>query len=466
MAENLGIRIKASLDEQLSLNQINADLKKLASKIESLDLNIDVKGLSNEVRKEVEKINKSSGSNKIDPVKVDSTQIKKDFSEIGRAIDQYEKEFQSSTTSVVKNVDQQSQEIKSLLVTMKDAQNQIRRIRLEPQEGNTAGSTVYRMAQGDMQITSRANEEREKALRYEQQLRSQIEKNRQAEETKTKQLQEQIDLYQRQAKINAQNMQKNYGSILKEDDNRRLKEYLNSVNRLSTTTPNVRSQMRNLSMDFKDLNSQIKASSSHVMTFGEQFRTAVQRIPIWMAGMTAIYAPLRGIQSAIDQVVMLDTQMTELRRVMDATPSTYNSLLQDSINLSTELGNRVENVNQAMVEFARQGYDPSTLMDLTGTATIASNISEMSTTDAMDTITASMQAFNIEANDSISIIDRLNEVDNNFAIDSATLAQALNKSAATANTFGVTMDELVGQIAAIGITTRESGQIVGKIVAA
>lgn len=42
----------------------------------------------------------------------------------------------------------------------------------------------------------------------------------------------------------------------------------------------------------------------------------------------------------------------------------------------------------------------------------------------------------------------------------------MEKSAATANTFGVELDDLVGHIAAIGITTRETGQVLGKIIAA
>ncbi|WP_405101406.1 phage tail tape measure protein [Oceanobacillus sp. FSL H7-0719] len=170
----------------------------------------------------------------------------------------------------------------------------------------------------------------------------------------------------------------------------------------------------------------------------------------------------RKLQSAIEQVVILDTQMTDLRRVMDAAPHTYNNLLQESISLSSELGNRVQDVNSALVEFARQGYDPSTLLNLTETATIASNISELETTEAMSSLTASMSAFNIEASDSISIIDKLNEVDNNFAIDTKTLSDAIERSAAASNTFGVEIDELIGHISAIGITTRESGSVIGN----
>jgi hypothetical protein len=45
------------------------------------------------------------------------------------------------------------------------------------------------------------------------------------------------------------------------------------------------------------------------------------------------------------------------------------------------------------------------------------------------------------------------------------LSDGIRKAAATAKTFGVDIDDLTGYIAAIGSTTRESGSIVGKLIA-
>lgn len=128
--------------------------------------------------------------------------------------------------------------------------------------------------------------------------------------------------------------------------------------------------------------------------------------------MTAFYAPLRGIQNAIDQIITLDGQMVELKRVMDAAPHTYNNLLKESIDLSNELGNTVTETQQAMNEWARQGETDSTLSDLAETSVVATNISDIQdTTEAVGVLTAARKAYNIEASDSMSIIDKLNEVD-------------------------------------------------------
>src|SRR5690606_34422038 len=75
---------------------------------------------------------------------------------------------------------------------------------------------------------------------------------------------------------------------------------------------------------------------------------------------------------------------------------------------------------------------------------------------------ATMNAFNIEAEESIRIVDAFNEVDNNFAVSTKQLAEGMSKAASTAKTFGVTMEESVGHITAISAVTQESGKIIGN----
>ncbi|WP_145614420.1 MULTISPECIES: phage tail tape measure protein [Bacillales] len=45
------------------------------------------------------------------------------------------------------------------------------------------------------------------------------------------------------------------------------------------------------------------------------------------------------------------------------------------------------------------------------------------------------------------------------------LANSIRKAGSTAATFGVELNDLIGYTAAIGSTTRESGNIVGKVIA-
>ena len=59
-----------------------------------------------------------------------------------------------------------------------------------------------------------------------------------------------------------------------------------------------------------------------------------------------------------------------------------------------------------------------------------------------------MKAFGIESSDTMGIIDRFNEVGNNFAITSAGIGEALQRSASALYEAGNTIDESIGLVTA------------------
>ncbi|MFT0827216.1 phage tail tape measure protein [Bacillus swezeyi] len=261
---------------------------------------------------------------------------------------------------------------------------------------------------------------------------------------KTKELERQLELYRRQAQVNTQNLQNRYGSSLSQASNLQLQQYLNSVNQLSARTPNLRNQMASLNMQFREMSSNIAATTRQTMSFGEQLQVAMSRVPVWMASMTIFYMPIRLLSDLTSQVVSLDTQMTGLRRVMDLPDYKFNELLQKSIDLSDELANKTSDVLTIMNEFGRMGYKDDELLDLTKTSQMMENISELQPEDTVKALTAAMVNFNIQSKDSLRIADSLNEIDNNFQTSTLDLAQSMRKSAAAAKVYGVSMEQLLG----------------------
>ncbi|ALS22316.1 phage tail tape measure protein [Paenibacillus naphthalenovorans] len=272
---------------------------------------------------------------------------------------------------------------------------------------------------------------------------------------------------------------KQYDSLIKKQEDLILK--IGEYQRRYSGDKNLVSNLNNLAVDAKSLNlaqngeqvlnklnhrlneyvNQAKSATSHSISLREALSTAFQKFPIWMVTATAFYAPFRGLQSAIDMVVQLDSQMVELKRVMDQ-DTNFENMLRGSIELANELGRSITTVNEAMIGFARQGFSEDQVLALTRTATLATNISELSGKEAMDAMTAAMTIFNIEASKSIRIVDALNEVDNNFAVTTKDLAISLMKAGSTAKTFGVTMEETIGDATSIMLATRESGAIAGN----
>jgi TP901 family phage tail tape measure protein len=192
-----------------------------------------------------------------------------------------------------------------------------------------------------------------------------------------------------------------------------------------------------------------------------QFKVALERVPVWMAAMTAFYGTKRAVEDMVQNILEIDKQMTEMMRVMDQ-GTNFTKMLQDSTNMAKEFGRTITEVNEAMIGFARGGFDQKQIQDLTKTAIIMSNVSDLNVEQSMDNLTSAMTQFNIAAENSMSIVDKLNEVDNNYAITTADLAAAISRAGSTAQTFGITLDELVGNVTAIGVATRESGEVIGN----
>lgn len=206
---------------------------------------------------------------------------------------------------------------------------------------------------------------------------------------------------------------------------------------------------------------ELRNNANRNLSVLEQFRIALARVPVWMGAMTVFYGAQRAIESMLHTIIEVDSQMVELKRVMNE-DTDFNHMLGESIRLSNELGRSLQDVNQAMIGFARQGKSEKEIIELTEASVVASNVSELSAEEAMSDITSAIEIFGDEVENALSVVDRLNEVDNNFAITTKDLANAMHKAGSTAKTFGVDIDTLIGHITSIGVVTRESGTVIGN----
>src|SRR5699024_12169589 len=59
-------------------------------------------------------------------------------------------------------------------------------------------------------------------------------------------------------------------------------------------------------------------------------------------------------------------------------------------------------------------------------------------------------------------IEEVTERDNNYVITTQQLAQAIERSAGTAQVYGSTLERTIGYTTAIGEVTRESGKVIGN----
>src|SRR5690625_12084 len=200
MANDLNIRIKAQLNEALSKKQIRESLSRIAK---DLDVNVNIN--TSNVQGQIDRA--FQGAQRAPEVKVemDTESVRRGSDEISNAIRKYEEQFNATTVSVSKNVSQQTGDIQSLSVVMRNAREEMMHMSLSPYEGKVAGEREFRLNEKNMRIVQQTSVEKEKQLAYENQLRVAIDRQVAKEKEKKISLQEQLTLYKRQAQVNVDN---------------------------------------------------------------------------------------------------------------------------------------------------------------------------------------------------------------------------------------------------------------------
>jgi hypothetical protein len=194
-------------------------------------------------------------------------------------------------------------------------------------------------------------------------------------------------------------------------------------------------ELNHLTQELRVVREQLVNNPNKNLGLFEQLKIAMERVPVWMISMTAFYGTINALRSAMSTIVEIDGQVTQMKRVMDA-DTNFTDIMNTSIESAEKFGKTITDVNQAMIEFSKQGFKGQELKDIVNTSILASNVSDMSTAETLETLTSVMNSYKIEAKDTIGVIDSLNQVDNDFATSVKDLSLGLTKSSAVANNFG------------------------------
>lgn len=179
-------------------------------------------------------------------------------------------------------------------------------------------------------------------------------------------------------------------------------------------------------------------------------------------GMGAmINTAIRGLKDMYQNVVSIDSAMTELRKVTNETEQSYSRFLNSASKRSVELGTTVSDYINSTASFARLGFSLVDSQKLSEVANIYNVVGdEVENIDAASSsVISTLQAFGIEASKAMSIVDKFNEVGNNFAISSGGIGEALTRSASSMAAANNTLDETIALITAANTVVQDPASV-------
>ena len=153
----------------------------------------------------------------------------------------------------------------------------------------------------------------------------------------------------------------------------------------------------------------------------------------------------QGLRQVYQNVVDIDSAMTELKKVTDETSARYSQFMENAGTRAKDLGTSITNVINSTEDFARLGYNIDEAEKVSDAALMLKNVGDgiSSIDDASSMVISSMQAFGVETNDVMRIVNEYNTAGNKFAISADGVGQAINRSGAALKSANNTLEESI-----------------------
>ena len=261
-------------------------------------------------------------------------------------------------------------------------------------------------ASGDIQALANANKEYEASLKR---VTSQLKLYQQEEDRAFKN--EMLD--QKRTALNSDM------EIWLKENTRATRDFGEEIRKLQSSLNGLDDKgLKRVSKQFTNIKKQAQAMGKTGLTvFGQLKAKASQYFSYLSAAEIFMYAE-QAFRSMFEQVKLIDSAMTELKKVTDEANESYEKFLTNAASRASEIGTTIDGLVSSTADFARLGYNFEDSQGLAEVANIYAVVGdEIEGVDgATQNLISTLAAFKDEMNGmsntdfAMSIIDSLNEI--------------------------------------------------------
>lgn len=165
----------------------------------------------------------------------------------------------------------------------------------------------------------------------------------------------------------------------------------------------------------------------------------------------------------ITTIQELDKAMTNIRIVTGQTQEQASDLMKTYNDLASELGTTTLAIAEASNEWLRQGYSISETEELIRNSTMLSTLGMISASDATSYLTSMLKGFKLEVSETSTVLDELLELDVRYAASAGDIAEALSRTATSAQLAGMSLEETAAAVTTIIDVSQRSASSVGEM---
>lgn len=241
--------------------------------------------------------------------------------------------------------------------------------------------------------------------------------------------------------------------------NQQIQELQNKNINLNVKTDNATKEAQK---NINNINKSIKQTTKSAETFGQKLKNAFKISTVYSIAYKAINLISQASQNAVNSVKELNQSLTNLRIVTGANQTEAEQYMTTYNSMARELGATTTEVADAATDWLRQGKSITETNNLIQDSIKLSKVGMINSADATTFLTSALNGYRLEASQATSVVDKLSKLDSSAAVTAGGLAEAMSKTAVSADSTGVSMDRLLGYLATVGEITQENMSTIGN----
>lgn len=202
-------------------------------------------------------------------------------------------------------------------------------------------------------------------------------------------------------------------------------------------------------------------------TMGTKIKNSFSRLTSYFSAASIILAGIQLGKQAFQNVLDIDTQMTELKRVTDLSAMQYANVYDKLSASAQKYGVQLTDLISATADWSRAGFDADTASGLAEITSVYQHISDLDYDTASENLLTAYKGFQSELTsvygdsqqgvlDAVNhISDVYNEIDNNYATTAADIGEAIKRSASALSVAGNSLEETAGMVTGITEVTQD-----------
>ena len=222
------------------------------------------------------------------------------------------------------------------------------------------------------------------------------------------------------------------------------------------------SGLTQLQQALHNVNTAGQQSQSVFSSLGSTFKEAFSAYSLANVMQDMLYKIADGAREAVGTVKELNDSITSLEMATGENYNTVKQMMSQYNEMGQELGSITTDIAEGADSWLRQGKSVQETNQLLKDSMVLSKVSDLSASDSTQYLTSAMNGYKVAAEDVMSIVDKVSQVDLYSATDAGGLMEAMSRVSTTANTAGVSMDKLLGYLATTGEVTQRSMSSIGE----